>query len=87
MTSDTKDPYDLVLADLIAQRDKLNAAIDAIQAIRGGAPSVTSETAGHVMLDFVPVMLYCPSCIPDARGEQQGGASADLLPHQARLRR
>jgi hypothetical protein len=42
MTSDTKDPYDLVLADLIAQRDKLNAAIDAIQAIRGGAPSVTS---------------------------------------------
>jgi hypothetical protein len=47
MTSDTKDPYDLVLADLIAQRDKLNAAIDAIQAIRGGAPSVTSETPRH----------------------------------------
>jgi hypothetical protein len=22
------------------------------------------------MLDFVPVMLYCLSCIPDARGEQ-----------------
>jgi hypothetical protein len=47
MTSDTKDPYDLVLADLIAQRDKLNAAIEAIQAIKGGAPIATSETIRH----------------------------------------
>lgn len=36
---DPADPYDVVLADLFSKRDQIDAAISAIQALRGGVTS------------------------------------------------
>jgi len=61
------DPYSVVLADLKAQRDKIDAAISAIESLRGVGPSVAPRRSDG--LDATPPMgpgAYLGMTIPDA---------------------
>jgi hypothetical protein len=46
MSEENKDAYDVVLADLLAQRERIDAAISAIQAARGGAGAAAAQPSG-----------------------------------------
>jgi HB1, ASXL, restriction endonuclease HTH domain len=57
----TPDPYDLVLRDLRAQRDKIDAAIEAIESVRGFTSRATTQIAEAVSIPSPP-----PEPVPTA---------------------